>query len=275
MPPINYTTRTFVLARFQVANPVTPRNANIDAQRQKRVATVTVPERDARSWRVTLSPPRVLAKTATGADIENPIINWSAVPMRATVRWGDLSAIHTAELDWGKGCSFSVHAHHVEVDAFVPLDAAILGAAARDTFVEATANIAPDEGGEEIKPPTWTTEPAGMSPGNQRQILIPRFARRVRWWQRGSSLPLAPALQASTPFLVAVEQYQDDASSIFCGGMVATTTPNNEIAVGAITYGHPGEAGWALHPSASYLLLTNMDAAEEYDLAVQFDLDLG
>jgi hypothetical protein len=291
MSEITYLVRSFPPVTIEIQPPGLPApDPNVTGQRTKRIATVKVKERHSRSWRVTLGAPTFEVRTAAGLTVAADVL-WCPVlagrdydTLRAIIRWGDESGTHEAVIDWAQGYCFAVHAHYVEVDAVVPINATSSAAAAvgQTRRLLLKANISPDTGGEEIKHPTFTTRTGLITSGDASAVIpIPPYARRVRWSEVSSALTPVGLITPATPLVWF--QAQDATLSRIEAQEVFTSWASGQIdlagAVVATTIGGwPNDGGWAIFASSRYLRINNAggtDPPYDIELALEFDLDLG
>lgn len=249
---------------------------NVTAQRRKQVAQVRVEAGNARSWRVTLDEPAVVA----GGEV-----NWGTGftgpdrMLRARVLWGTEGVAHEAVVDWGRGCSFDVHGDNVSVIAEVPIDAqAIAVVPATDLLgprVRLGASVVPSEGSRST-PPTCSVFSNAIGPQLfSLPLPIPAYARRVRWSQLQNTGAPVNGIQPPRAEMV-LAQTQDIAGLVPCATEPFLTQAGQPVG-GFGSGGWPGGGYWVVHPSARFMFVGNAAPLLGAVIAItlEYELDLG
>lgn len=264
---VDYTEQVFTSQEVPLS-PTIAAAENIRANWNRRLATVSVDQECAQSWRVTLDPPTFL--NCIGALWGQP--NFPGLPpvddrhpLQALVTWGTQGGRHSALVDWGNtGATFVVHGSYVSVDSFFPIvSVGITSAPATPPFVRLNASVAPCSADRDAPNPTATVYYGSMLPQDLRSIEIPRWAKRVRWHpSQNTSLTLAPG-------------------SMWLRQDTDIAGPSAILAVEAFTFtssSWPNGGWWSLDPNAHVMTIFSNEplvGGETYQPCLEYALDLG
>jgi hypothetical protein len=261
LPPVDYPVRAFYSAEFTLA----------EGMQKLNVATVRVPARQARSWRVTFSSPQ----TVEGNPLFGTTFGFGSEPMLGIVTWGtDLGVTFTAEVDWSRGRSFVVHGCSVNVDAQLAADHSTIiigpGALQVRSFRIGCTIVPADDDGHSGLSPTRTIFTGLIAGGDSLVVRIPPYARRVRWYQVANNAGGSP----TPPGKMRIDAADDPGflhirQTVNAG--ILTTAPPGYPGIG----GAP-ELGLPIEATALWLAISNDgEMAETFSLNLEFDLDLG